>query len=335
MTLNRIVSQDEVRYTGRFDFHNPEGPVFAWSGTSICITFKGTGVSAWLKPVNADMKDNWVNIMIDKQEPVPVNINQDKNYILAAHLTDEEHTVEIFKRTEALCGELQFLGFELPQGAQLLAPPSHASRKIEFVGDSITCGYGNEAAGIEDGFQGSQENHYLAYAPMTARRLHAEFIVTAWSGKGMYQNYGGDRDIQIPELYERTLPERAESTWDFKAWIPEVVVINLGTNDFSVDTLDPSLYISAYKQFVERVRENYPEAHIFCTMGPLNQKPAAYLEDIVEEFHNAGDHRMYFLEYEPQDIETNGVGGDWHPSLKTHAVMAERLTEEIKNQLGW
>lgn len=331
----QIVDQEQVRYTGRFDFSHPEGPVFAWSGSSIAITFKGTEVLAKLKPVYSNMTDNWVNIVIDNQEPVPVKIDKENSYLLASNLANKVHTVEIFKRTEASVGELQFIGFELPEGVELLDPPARHERKIEIIGDSITAGYGNEAASIEDGFQPSQENHYLAYGPIAARNLNAELNVIAWSGKGMYQSYGGVRDIQMPELYLRTLPSRSDSSWDFQAWVPDVVVINLGTNDFSVDTIDPSQYVSAYRQFVELMRKNYPDAHIFCAIGPMNQKPVTCIEGIVNEWNQAGDERIHFVEFPPQNIEKNGVGGDWHPSLITHATMAELLVEEIKNKLGW
>lgn len=333
--MEQIIDQEQVRYTGRFDFSHPEGPLFAWSGSSIAISFKGTEVNAKLKPVYSNMTDNWVNIVIDNQEPVPVKIDKENSFLLASSLANEVHTVEIIKRTEASVGELQFMGFELSEGAELLEPPSRHERKIEIIGDSITAGYGNEAASIEDSFQASQENQYLAYGSIAARNLYAELTVLAWSGKGMYQNYGGVRDIQMPELYLRTLPSRSASTWNFHVWVPDVVVINLGTNDFSVDTIDPSQYVSAYKQLVDQIRSNYPDAHIFCAIGPMNQKPAAYIEGIVNELSQTSDKRIHFVEFPPQNIEKNGVGGDWHPSLITHAIMAELLVEEIKNKLGW
>lgn len=333
--LQPIIAQEQLKYTGRFDFSLPEGPLFAWSGSSIAIAFKGTEIRAKLRPADLGLTDNWVNIIIDDQEPIALRIDADKSYLLASDLADGKHTVEIFKRTEASVGELQFLGFELPEGSELLAPPARYARRIEIIGDSITAGYGNEAAGIEDGFQASQENHYMAYGPLAARSLNAELHVAAWSGKGMYQNYGGARDIQMPELYARTLPSRDDSAWDFHAWIPDAVVINLGTNDFSVDTLDPSQYVEAYTTLVDQIMANYPDAHIFCTIGPMNQQPAAYIEEIVRKRNESGDVRISFLEYPPQDIEKHGVGGDWHPSLTTHAIMAKVLAAEIKKRLGW
>jgi phospholipase/lecithinase/hemolysin len=58
------------------------------------------------------------------------------------------------------------------------------------------------------------------------------------------------------------------------------------------------------------------------------------VNDVVNEFKSKGDSKVYFLEY-PQQSESNGYGEDWHPSLTTHQLMADQLTEEIKSKLGW
>ncbi|MBD3919711.1 acetyl xylan esterase [Paenibacillus sp. PR3] len=331
-----ILAQEQINYTGRFDFTSPDGPIFAWSGCSVAISFRGSEIHAKLRPVLPEMDDNWVNITIDNQEPVPLRIHRTDSYVLASGLSNEAHTVVISKRTEALVGELQFMGFELPAGTELLPPPARPQRKLQIIGDSITAGYGNEAAGIEDGFKPSQENQYWAYGSITARNLNAELHITAWSGKGMYQNYGGERDVQMPELFLRTLPSSADSAWDLQSWIPDAVVINLGTNDFSVDSLDPVLYRHTYREFLGTIRNSYPNAYILCTIGPMNLKPVPYIQEIVNELQRtAGDKQIGFFAYPEQDIEANGIGGDWHPSLKTHASMAELLTRELRERLGW
>jgi lysophospholipase L1-like esterase len=334
--MNTIVlAPNQINYTGRFDFTSPDGPICAWSGCSIAISFQGTEIHAKLGPVSPDLTDNWVNVVVDNQMPVALRINRVDSYVLASGLPNGAHTVMIMKRTEASVGELQFMGFELPEGAELLPPTSRPPHKLEIIGDSITAGYGNEAACIEDGFQPSQENQYLAYGSIAARNLNAELHIAAWSGKGMYQNFDGVRDIQIPELYMRTLPSRDDSAWDFQAWTPDAVVINLGTNDFSVDTLDPSLYQDTYKQFLSTIRSSYPDAYILCTIGPMNQKPEPYIQEVVDELKQAGDKQIGYFAYPLQDSEVNGLGGHWHPSLKTHASMAELLTKELRERLGW
>src|SRR6185295_687477 len=103
-------------------------------------------------------------------------------YAAATGLPDKEHTLELFKRTEPLVGTTQFLGLQIPKG-KLLPLPARAKRRIEIVGDSISCGYGNESANQNEHFEPKTENNYLAYGAVAARAVGAEYVSVAWSGK--------------------------------------------------------------------------------------------------------------------------------------------------------
>ena len=63
--------------------------------------------------------------------------------------------------------------------------------KIEFIGNSITCGYGTEAQSGDIRFSYETENHTLSYAWLTARALDAEANVVSRSGIGIYRNFNG------------------------------------------------------------------------------------------------------------------------------------------------
>lgn len=151
----------------------------------------------------------------------------------------------------------------------------------------------------------------------------------------MYQNHGGGREELMPELFFRTLPSRPDSKWDLQSWIPDAIVINLGTNDFSGDSPKMNLYKDAYKNFLSALRTSYPTAYIICTIGTMISKPEPYIQEVVLELQYEGDREMGYFGYPEQDIAANGIGGDWHPSLKTHASMAELLTKELRDRLEW
>jgi len=53
---------------------------------------------------------------------------------------------------------------------------------------------------------------------------------------------------------------------------------------------------------------------------------------VVNDCNRSGDLKVYFVEFPQQDGST-GYGEDWHPSIATHQLMAERLTAEIKTSL--
>ena len=166
-------------YVGRWDSRDAAGPRCAWAGSSVSAKFQGTGVNAVFK---FGGNDQW-QVVIDGQPASIIVADPAKTiYPAAAGLADKEHTLELFKRTEPLVGTTQFLGLQLGKG-KLLPPPARPKRRIEIVGDSITCGYGNESANQNEKFAPGTENNYLAYGAVAARALKAEYVAVAWSGK--------------------------------------------------------------------------------------------------------------------------------------------------------
>jgi lysophospholipase L1-like esterase len=235
-----------------------------------------------------------------------------------------------------------FLGFDFG-GGTLLAPPPAPERRLEIVGDSITCGYGNEGADENCTFSPETENHYLSYGAIAARNLGAELNTIAWSGKGVVCNYGDEAASctnPLPTYYDRTLPKNAGSRWDFSAFQPDAVIINLGTNDFSTND-DPtrSEFEQGYQSFLQHIRSKNPDAFILCTNGPMLtgtdlSTARTYIETVVKALNDAGDARIGTFRMDPQDRE-NGLGCDWHPSLTTHEIMAAELELALKAALGW
>jgi lysophospholipase L1-like esterase len=297
----------------------------------VVASFNGTQVSAKLS-------SGQFTVLVDGMQKAKLVANGSMAS-LAAGLAAGAHTVELYRRTEANQGESQFLGFDFG-GGQLLAPPPAPTRRIEIVGDSITCGYGDEGANMSCPFSPDTENHYLSYGAIAARNVNAELITIAWSGKGLVCNYGDDASScqnPLPTYYERTLPDRATSQWDFSSWRADAVVINLGTNDFSTST-DPSQsqFEEAYKSFVGKIRSKYPNAWILLTNGSMLSggdltMVRGYLKNVVTAVN---DPKVKSFEIQPQDAE-DGYGCDWHPSLATHRKMADQLTSVLKSTLGW
>lgn len=336
LPVGTVPENPGVLLVGRFDTSDPAGPKFAWSTSTIKANFQGTGISANLKSTG----DNWFNVIIDGIVRTPVNVpaGTSSAVTLATGLTSGNHTVELVRRTEANIGEVQFLGFNVT-GGSLLAPPAPSSRRIEFIGDSITCGYGNEGTTQYQSFTTKNENAYLAYGAMTARLLNADPVTVCWSGKGLVQNYGGDLNDLMPAVYSRILPYNTTLAWDTSKWTPQVVVINLGTNDFSTGSIEKTAFTAAYNNFLGKIRNQYPNAHIYCAVGPMLNwdqlaKCKECITNVVSQKNTSGDSKVHFIEFPAQD-GTNGYGEDWHPSVKTHELMANQLAAQIRTDLGW
>lgn len=327
---------------GRFDTSDPAGPKFAWSNTTIKAKFKGTGISVNFKIIG----DNWFDVILDGQLKAPIYVSTTTAFpmTLASGLKNEKHTIELVKRTEAFWGEVQFLGFNVTDG-KLLDPPTPSSRRIMFIGDSITCGYGDEGTNPAQDAKEEHENSNLSYGALTAKSLRADPMIIGWSGIGILRDCDGHPSNVMPQRYDRIVPYTSDKLWDAEKWIPKVIVINLGTNDFSVDPKvsspipDKTAFTSAYSAFLDHIRSQYPKAYIYCAIGPMlfGDKltiQREYISDMVNSRKSAGDNRIHFIEF-PIQNSNNGYGEAHHPSLKTHALMADQLTAQIKDDVGW
>jgi lysophospholipase L1-like esterase len=333
LPLKVAASDRNIRYVGRFDVSDSAGPRAAWSASTVALKFRGTSL-------NVRMKDSPSNRWQVEVDGVPTTtlqmIEGEHTYRVAEGLPVGEHSVRLVKATEALFGTSQILGLELSQGGRLL-PLVTSARHLEVIGDSISAGYGNEAASKEEKFSHKTQNAYFTYGAIAARQLGADYTCVAWSGKKMWPNN------TVPELYDRVLPNEAESTWNFAKQVPNAVLINLATNDFGAGIPDEAGWTGAYKAFIARVRRNYPQAHIYCAIGPMmgdwgEGKPLttlrSYLSKTVTDVRATGDTKVHLIDFGTQDAK-NGFGADWHPNIKTNQLMAEQLVQTLRKDLNW
>ena len=326
-------NEPAVRFVGRFHDTGAGAMSFEWSGSGMVAAFEGTTVSVNL----TDSGNNEFTVLVDGEEKSKLSAQAGNNdYPLATGLTPGPHTVELYRRTEASFGTTTFHGFDFGPDGRLLPAPSHG-RRLEIIGDSISCGYGIEGASAMCGFTADTENHYATYGALAARALDAEVVTIAWSGKGIVYNYDTDRTDPLPALYDRTLPSDPGSSWDFSV-VPDAVVINLGTNDFSTDDDPPAdLFHDEYVQFLEHLRDVYPTTFILATVGPLLNDAdldaaRTGIESAVGARQAAGDSLVASWR---MNIANDNPGCDYHPGLATHQAMADALVSELQTHLDW
>lgn len=222
--------------------------------------------------------------------------------------------------------------------------------RMEIIGDSITCGYGNEGVLNQDTFTTTQENPEEAYAVLTANALNADYQLVSWSGIGVITNWIPEdvneplEEILMPELYpyrDKRLCEKlglAPERWDSAQFMPELIVLHLGTNDDSYVRKIPerqAYFAGKYYAFLEQIHEQNPQAAILCTLGVMGQNLCEEEERQAARFAEAHpDVRIGYLVLPEQD-EADGIGADCHPSKRTHQKAAEILTQKIREFMGW
>jgi hypothetical protein len=204
-----------IEYTGRIDFADPLAPRFSYSGVSIRASFNGTSISAIL---DDDTGQNYYNVIVDGQVTSVIHITKGKKtYVLAEGLEDTMHEIELFKRTELTFGKTIFYGFTLDNGKVLSSISNQREVFIEYIGNSITCGYGNEGVNGDD-FLPTTENHFLTYAAITSRNFNARHMAVSRSGIGIYRNYNGPvtgNSDCMTNLYTRVFLYDENPIYDF------------------------------------------------------------------------------------------------------------------------
>lgn len=332
-------TDSHIQYIGRVSFKNPETPVFTFPGVQIRSGFTGTSLKMIAKP-----KSGYFMAQIDGCEAFKVGFNAEKDSVvtLAAALPDGNHQVAIMYVNEGYDRRPEFRGFILDKGKVLTDAPAIPERKIEFVGNSITCGYGNEAIGEWQHFSDETSNHYYSYATLTAKALGAIHYSTSRSGIGVYRCYDGPKKgdaINMNTEYVHTLLYDKTENWDFSRFQPQVVCINLGTNDTSTSGADPKLLQQGYVNLIKQVREHNPNAKIVMLCGSMmngNQLKAAKtaMDAAVAEIKKGGEKEIYQFDFTPHDGSLK-YGADYHPSYWQHQKMAGELTGYLRTLMNW
>ena len=333
-------TDNNIQYIGRICFQDPNRPRFTYPGIQINARFTGTSLKLWAKP-----KSGYFMAQVDQADPFKVSLMGERDSVvtLATALPQGEHTIRLMYIVEGYELKPEFRGFILDKGEKLLPPPALPERTIEFIGNSITCGYGNESIERNDPFEYETENHYQTYAQMTCRALDAYAYIVARSGIGVYRSYGGPKtgtpeNVMTTEYEYTNLYDRSER-WDFSRYQPQLICINLGTNDLSTNNYDVKLLKEAYKRFHRQVRGHNPKAKILYLCGSmLNGKELDIarqtLDEIVDEAHKAGDQEVFRFDFSPQTGDIR-YGASWHPSLWQHQKMAAELTAYIRQLMQW
>ncbi len=226
--------------------------------------------------------------------------------------------------------------------------------KLEIIGDSITCGYGVDEYDPNINFKTATEDFTKAYSYKTAKLLDADVRAFSISGWGIVSGFVNSPDE--PQKTEQLLPPYytklgfsyqkfddrdglapQDISWDFLKYVPDLIVVNLGTNDNSWCTGHEDryeLYTAEYAKFLGTVHECNPTSKLLCVMGIMLDEIYPYVEKAVEMFRaQTGFRDIHTLKLTPHD-GTLGYGADWHPSPATHDKAAEVLTAYIRKTLG-
>lgn len=353
MEMSFKVKEDKVRILGRTKDIN-DIRYINYSCSGIEFEFIGTSVSVVLCTDNSDWEDiykAWVAVFID-DESVPskrilLDSDEDIYKIFESDIL-RKVKLRLMKMSEAAFAKVGIKEI-IVEGEEEIKPTNSKERSIEFIGDSITCGYGIEGVFNTDVFNTTQENPWEAYAAKTARHFNADFNCISWSGIGVISSWTEEDTPNIewlmPMLYnytdaslDKAFAKTEFEVWDNNTYMPQLIVINLGTNDasYTKDIKERiAEFVDEYYKYLKQVRNSNPKAEIICTLGCMGHELCPAVETAVTKFKAETDDGKIHTQFFEVQLESDGIGSDWHPSLKTQDKMAKNLISKIEEVMKW
>lgn len=342
--------------SGRHEYTS-DGASFSQSGTNLTFATNTEHFSVLIEnnSISKDTATNWFSVLLNNTYHSSLYLKPGKR-LYSIDMPQNDTTVNFItfvKSTESFLGEVTFYGVELPRSAHCKKiDPDFFDRilKIQFIGNSMTCGYGDMVSipGPPEGnplvdFNPYNENAYTAYAMKTAQNLNALATLVSYSGIGLYRNFDADTNETMPKIYDRIHLQKKDSPlWDHTKQKPDIIVINLGTNDYYEEAngkfIDDSVFVQTYIRFVSRLIKLYPDAKIICANGsmmsndfPENRKCWSRIQNNIKvvknHFKGQGGEKVYSFFFAEQK---SPYGENYHPSPVTHGKMAKELTTFIK-----
>ena len=323
-----------IQYFGRWDMSDSLHARYSWPGVFLYAEFSGTSLG-----IRVADGTNYFNVFIDGalRKFFHGTSPRETDYVLIDGLEEGHHTVLLGRRNITFDEVYSFSGFLLDSGATLLPAPPKPARKIEFIGDSFTAAESNEATEEELPWEARfpVTNIDKGFASFIAQHFKAQYMTTCRSGSGMVCDWKGNMRESIPARYDRTLMDTSLPKWDFKQWIPNVVVICLGLNDLTglrekdgtVSTENSALFRQTYHSFISTIRGVYPGVKIVA-VAAFPEWIRKNVKQVIDEERSAGHKDIFYTQF---DEFPGGYVANGHPTVVTHRMMANQIIEAMQS----
>lgn len=367
-----------IQFYGR-TFSEPNSNVvsYDWPGVYFKFNFISNKIELEFRTTEKVYFDIYLNstkLHINKNPHDPTSLQfesllvipEKTNYLIAKNLDESKiHTLRVIKRSETNQSLVKFLGINLSNKGYLKGYNIHNGPKFEFIGDSITVGYGLDSPSKvgfftqdESGRSNCKDadgnslipkytNTNQSYASIVSKYLGAEYQINAFSGLGLARNFSGStKNLLFPKYYKRTLVSKeaiSKNIYLNSDWNPQYVFVNLGYNDFSKKLTEEEMEIKFknrselakefqknYKIFIDEIFSKYPKTHVIAMATNLEFKfRNEFINSVnlvVAKIKNEG-RNINFFDFESIDL----FGCDHHPAREEHLKIAKTLAEFVQS----
>ncbi len=322
---------DNICVLGRADIRE-DGIAFDWTNSGVFFRFRGKKVTFHFDVPDLNQR-LFLHVIVDGRWSRAC-VCEGSTDIEAVALDEGEHKVHCVRITEVLDNVPLVMRRITLEGedATLLTKPHLPERRLEFIGDSITCGFGLLTNGPGAGYKTDEQDGAHTYAAQTAVHFMSQAHFICISGRGVIRNCDNYPAPCLPEIFKWTTASNPKP-WDYAQYQPDVVVVNAGTNDtVGENPAEPEAFREGVKTFVTELRRVYPNAHILWVYGMMNNEMH---ETLTEFFNSMDDERVHYVFMDTVFDHSEEIGACNHPNQRAHRRCAGVLIDTISELTGW
>lgn len=312
---------------------------FGYAGVTLSLLVQGSRLTMEAAGGGANSA---VDIVVDGGAPTVLHLDPAaRTYTLLDDAGPGPHRVDIVHRTETWLGVPAIARFTTD--GRVLQAPALPARKLLVLGDSVTCGAIMERPGGPDAADKSKPGWWNAgasYGMLLGQALHAQVQLVCFGGRGLVRSYNNRTDeVQLPAFYALAIPDAAHPVaWKQADYDPDLILVAIGTNDFTQGIPERTAYVDTYVNFVRTLLRDHPHAKIALTEGAIldGEKKAALTAYIAATVARVGDTKADAARVRAiPSIHHPGDAVDMHPTTAQHAEMARELAPQLAALAGW
>ena len=332
MSLKLPLPDSRLCALGRIGYRT-DALAFDWTNSGVYFRFRGNNITFHFD-APALSQNLYIKVKLDNRAS-RVLVNAESTDIEIRAAQDTEHTIYCVRSNEVLDAVPMVLrGITIDGDAPaLLEAPLLPERKMLFIGDSITCGFGNLSDGNLPRFLTCEQDGTKTYAALTAAHFDAQAHFICISGRGIVRNCDNVDFPLIPQFFDQTMISDP-SPWDHAQYQPDVIVINAGTNDTAGEgcPVNPEDFKRGLCDFSKHLLAVYPGAKLIWSYGMMTLDLQEAFQEAVKELPADRVETLFFT---PAHAMTDGLGGCTHPNLRAHYRCAGVLIDKIYRFVGW
>lgn len=362
------ISSDNIKINGRSVCDSDAAYLF-WSGSSIELNIKATELHIVLEGIYS-IYEHFIAIEINGMITQRIMLDGNKQSLTVFRNFDDSVVthVRIIKEVQAMSEDsYHVLKIYSIKTDGIIFPIKDKKYRFEFIGDSITSGEGAIGTLIEGTNEAPWSSYFFShvhsYPYILSNKFNADYQVFSKSGWGIHCAWDNNPICELPIHYDNicsVMPDDRYSAlgifnkYDFSSRQPDVIIVNLGTNDNSAffnppfidedgnvfkmhydengyDNNQIDLIKNKIVKFLIKIRNYNQNAYIYWAFGMLGSGLSEYIKEAINEFNTTYNDRVIYIAL--PEAKGEEVGARLHPGYLSHKKCAEIIGDYISKDL--